>query len=175
MATTHPTQSCSPRPLLGRLSRVVVTGAAAAALSVGVLPGVASAQTAAPAAATAAVAATPSPVAQAAAETALAEVGKGYAYGGNGPASFDCSGLTTAAFAAHGVALPRTSSAQAQVGHFVSRADLIPGDLVFYYSPVSHVGVYVGNGQIVNALNSSTGVTVSNVDMAGYTTARRVA
>ncbi|KQS73265.1 C40 family peptidase [Modestobacter sp. Leaf380] len=184
MATTHPTEldqhhtsNDHPRdhrsPLRSRLARVLVTGAAAATLSVGVLPGTASARTAAPVAATAA--AGQSPAAQAAVDAAMTQVGKGYAYGGNGPDAYDCSGLTTAAYAAAGVALPRTSSAQSQVGTPVSRADLVPGDLVFFYSPVSHVGIYVGDGQMVNALNSSTGVVVSSVDMPGFAGASRIA
>jgi cell wall-associated NlpC family hydrolase len=82
---------------------------------------------------------------------ALAQVGDPYVYGGAGPDAFDCSGLTMAAWAAAGVALPHSASMQASAGTPVSISSLMPGDLVFYYSPISHVGIYIGNGQIVHA------------------------
>lgn len=162
-----------------RLGRVVVTGAAAA-LAVGFLPGATGTAQAAPAAVTAPAAPSsgvvaPTPATQVAVDHAMAQVGKAYAYGGNGPDAYDCSGLTTQAFAAAGVELPRRSADQATVGTPVDRAALQPGDLVFYYSPVSHVGIYIGDGQMVNALNSDTGVVVSSVDMPGYAGASRVA
>ena len=80
-----------------------------------------------------------------------------------GPSAFDCSGLTMMAWAQAGVGLPHSSSAQMGSGTPVSQSELQPGDLVFYYSPVSHVGMYIGNGQIVNALNPGAGVQVSPV------------
>jgi cell wall-associated NlpC family hydrolase len=95
---------------------------------------------------------------------ALAQVGKAYVYGAAGPDAYDCSGLTMAAWGAAGVALPHSSSAQMGSGTPVSISDLQPGDLVFYYSPVSHVGMYIGNGEIVNAENPSTGVVTAPVD-----------
>ncbi len=95
----------------------------------------------------------------------MAQVGDAYAYGGNGPGAYDCSGLTQQSFAAAGVELPRRSADQAAVGTPVDRAALQPGDLVFYYSPVSHVAIYIGNGQVVHALNSDTGVITGSVDM----------
>ncbi|SCX52627.1 NlpC/P60 family protein [Klenkia marina] len=181
-STTTSTTAAVDQPV-GRLRRrfgqVVVTGAAAA-LAVGFLPGATGTAQAAPAAVTAPAAASsgivaPTPATQVAVDHAMAQVGKGYAYGGNGPDAYDCSGLTTQAFAAAGVELPRRSADQATVGTPVDRAALQPGDLVFYYSPVSHVGIYIGNGQMVNALNSDTGVVVSSVDMPGYAGASRVA
>ena len=131
-------------------------------------------------AATPAVAAAPaaaaSGAAQTAVSTALAQVGDRYAYGASGPNSFDCSGLTSFSYKAAGVSLPRTSKAQATVGTPVSKANLQPGDLVFFYRPVSHVAMYIGNGQIVHALNSSKPVQVMNLDsMPSYAGARRVA
>ena len=104
---------------------------------------------------------------------ALAQVGDAYVYGATGPSAFDCSGLTMMAWAQAGVSLPHSSSAQMGSGSPVSQSDLQPGDLVFYYSPVSHVGIYIGNGQIVHASNPSTGVQVSPVFSMPYSGAVR--
>lgn len=101
--------------------------------------------------------------AKAAVQFALAQVGKSYVYGAAGPSSFDCSGLTMSAWAAAGVALPHSSSAQMGATTPISTSQLQPGDLVFYYSPVSHVAIYIGNGQIVDAANPSTGVRIAGV------------
>ncbi len=94
---------------------------------------------------------------------AMAQVGDSYVYGAMGPDSFDCSGLTMAAWAQGGVSLPHSSGSQMGSGTPVSTSALQPGDLVFYYSPVSHVGIYVGNGQLVHAANPSTGVQLTSV------------
>lgn len=101
--------------------------------------------------------------ASAAVNYALAQVGDSYVYGAAGPNAFDCSGLTMMAWGQAGVGLPHSSSAQMGSGTRVSSSALKPGDLVFYYSPVSHVGIYIGNGQIVHAANPSTGVVVAGV------------
>jgi cell wall-associated NlpC family hydrolase len=108
-------------------------------------------------------AAAPSGGASAVVSYAMAQVGDSYVYGASGPDAFDCSGLTSAAWAQAGVTLPRTSSAQMSAGTPVSTDALAPGDLVFYYSPVSHVGIYIGNGQIVHAANPSTDVQVTSL------------
>ncbi len=92
---------------------------------------------------------------------AMAQVGKSYVYGAAGPSAFDCSGLTLMAWAQAGVALPHSSSAQYGGGNRVAISDLQPGDLVFYYSPISHVGMYIGNGMLVHAANPRSGVEVS--------------
>ncbi|MGH3369787.1 MAG: C40 family peptidase, partial [Nocardioidaceae bacterium] len=94
---------------------------------------------------------------------ALDQVGDAYDYGATGPDAFDCSGLTMMAWAQAGVSLPHSSSGQMSSGPSVSSSALEPGDLVFYYSPVSHVGIYIGNGQIVHAANPDTGVEVAGV------------
>jgi peptidoglycan DL-endopeptidase CwlO len=94
---------------------------------------------------------------------AMAQVGDAYVYGAAGPGAFDCSGLTMMAWGAAGVGLPHSSGAQMGSGPSVSSSALRPGDLVFYYSPVSHVGMYIGNGMIVHAANPSTGVQVAPV------------
>lgn len=106
---------------------------------------------------------------------ALSQVGKPYVRGGTGPNSYDCSGLTSTAYAQAGVSLPRTSGAQFGVGTPVSLANLAPGDLVFYYSGISHVGIYIGNGMIVHASNPRTGVTTASVTSMPFMGGRRVA
>ncbi len=106
---------------------------------------------------------------------ALSQVGKPYVRGGTGPNSYDCSGLTSAAYAQAGIGLPRTSGAQFGVGTPVSLANLAPGDLVFYYSGISHVGIYIGNGMIVHASNPRTGVTTASVTSMPFMGGRRVA
>ncbi|TKJ20432.1 C40 family peptidase [Blastococcus sp. CCUG 61487] len=117
----------------------------------------------------------PSGAAQVAVDTALAQVGDRYVWGASGPDAFDCSGLTSYAYAAAGVSLPHSSRSQSQMGRPVSRGELQPGDLVFFYSPVSHVGMYIGNGQMVHASTSSQPVKVASVDsMGSYNSARRI-
>jgi cell wall-associated NlpC family hydrolase len=115
-----------------------------------------------------------STAAQAAVDTALAQLGDPYVWGAGGPSAFDCSGLTQYAYAAAGITLPHSSLAQSRMGTAVSRADLQPGDLVFFYSPVSHVGMYIGNGKMVHASTAGEPVMVSTVDMKGYAGARRL-
>jgi cell wall-associated NlpC family hydrolase len=102
--------------------------------------------------------------AQAAVNYALAQVGEAYVYGSAGPSSWDCSGLTMMAWGAGGVSLPHSSTMQSGMGTSVSMSSLQPGDLVFYYSPISHVGMYIGNGQLVHAPNPSSSVEVVPVD-----------
>ena len=111
--------------------------------------------------------------AAAAVQYALAQVGDSYVYGAAGPDAFDCSGLTMMAWAQAGVGLPHSSSAQYGSGPHIAMSDLQPGDLVFYYSPISHVGIYIGNGMIVHAANPGTGVVVSSVSSMPYTGAVR--
>jgi cell wall-associated NlpC family hydrolase len=94
---------------------------------------------------------------------ARAQIGKPYVWGATGPDSYDCSGLVQAAWAAAGVALPRTTYDQINAGHRVSTADLQPGDLVFYYAGVSHVGMYVGNGEIIHAPHPGASVEYAPV------------
>ncbi|WP_448640058.1 NlpC/P60 family protein [Geodermatophilus sp. URMC 63] len=114
--------------------------------------------------------------AQAAVRTALAQVGDAYVWGAGGPDAFDCSGLTQYAYAAAGISLPHSSGMQSRMGTAVSRSQLQPGDLIFYFSPVSHVSMYIGNGQMVHAATSSEPVKVVPVDsMGGITAMRRIA
>jgi cell wall-associated NlpC family hydrolase len=117
----------------------------------------------------------PTQAAQVAVDTALAQLGDPYVWGAGGPNAFDCSGLTQYAYAAAGVQLPHSSAVQSTMGTAVPRSQLQPGDLVFFYSPVSHVGMYIGNGQMVHAATFGSPVQVTSVDMKGYAGARRFA
>jgi cell wall-associated NlpC family hydrolase len=101
--------------------------------------------------------------AQVAVQTALDQIGDPYVYGAAGPDSFDCSGLTMYSWSAAGVALSHSSSVQSTQGTPVSLSSLMPGDLVFYYSPVSHVGMYIGGGNIVHAPHTGTTVQISSL------------
>lgn len=105
---------------------------------------------------------------------AITQLGKPYQWGAEGPGSFDCSGLTSWAFSEAGVTLPRSSSQQARVGQAVGREELRPGDLVFYYSPVSHVGIYVGDGKMISAPQTGDVVKYSTVSSSAFSGARRV-
>ena len=136
------------------------------------------AQTAAaapPAAVQSAPVAAQNAAAQTVVDTALAQQGKPYVWAGAGPNNYDCSGLTQFAFRAAGVNLPHSSRMQSTMGTPVAKADLRPGDLVFFYSPVGHVGIYIGNGQMVHAPTRAQVVHVTSVDKVwGYNTARRL-
>jgi cell wall-associated NlpC family hydrolase len=116
-----------------------------------------------------------SEAAQVAVDTALAQLGDPYVWAAGGPNAFDCSGLTQYAYAAAGVRLPHSSAAQSRMGTAVPRSELQPGDLVFFRSPVSHVGMYIGGGRMVHAATFGVPVQVTSVDMAGYAGARRFA
>ena len=106
--------------------------------------------------------------------TALNQRGDPYSWGGSGPSSFDCSGLTSYSWRAAGITIPRTSSAQSTYGRYVTKSSLRAGDLVFFYSPVSHVAMYIGNGYIVHAPSSSDVVRVTKLGyMDSYAWARR--
>ena len=105
---------------------------------------------------------------------ALSKVGSRYVYGKTGPSSFDCSGLTSYAYRQVGVSLPHSSRSQSRVGKRVALNALKPGDLVFYYSPISHVGIYIGNGKVVDAANRRTGVRVTSLKSMPLKAAVRV-
>ncbi len=97
---------------------------------------------------------------------ALSKEGSAYVYGAAGPDAFDCSGLTSWAWAQAGVTIPRSSSEQGGLPE-VSLDALQPGDLVTYYSPVSHVAMYIGNGQVIHASTESRPVYITSVTGAG--------
>ena len=94
-------------------------------------------------------------------KTAYAQLGDPYVYGAAGPSAFDCSGLTMYAWNAAGVSLPHSSSAQYSSTRHVAISDLQPGDLVFYYSPISHVAIYIGGGRIIHAPHPGTSVEIA--------------
>jgi cell wall-associated NlpC family hydrolase len=192
-----PTKPVSLRSTLTRRAAVVAGSAAAAALFATV-PAPPAATPAAPAATPSAVATTPvvrlaatkpaaitlNPQAVAAAapaavrtsamHKALGKVGSPYRYGAAGPNAFDCSGLVNWAYKSSGKSLPRSSSALSRVGTPVSKSALQPGDLVFFYKPVSHVGIYIGNGKIVHASNRKSPVKISDMGKMKFNSARRI-
>jgi peptidoglycan DL-endopeptidase CwlO len=104
---------------------------------------------------------------------ALAQLGEPYSYGAEGPDAWDCSGLTMVAWAQAGVSLPRSSSAQIGVGTRVSYSQLQPGDLVFFYSPISHVGIYAGGGQVVHATHPGDVVSLDPMSYMPFSGATR--
>ena len=112
--------------------------------------------------------------AQSAISAATSKVGSTYVWGTSGPSTFDCSGLTSYAYRQVGISLPRSSRAQFSMGSSVAKSDLQPGDLVFYYSPISHVGIYIGNGKIVDAANTRSGVRITTLNSMPFSGARRV-
>jgi cell wall-associated NlpC family hydrolase len=101
---------------------------------------------------------------------AMAQVGKPYQWGAAGPNAFDCSGLTMMAWRQAGVSLPHSSAAQYNVGRRISASELQPGDLIFRYSPISHVSMYIGNGQQVSATRTGDYVRVQSLygSIVGY-------
>jgi peptidoglycan DL-endopeptidase CwlO len=186
----------SLRPALTRRAAVVAGSAAAAALFATVPAAPAAAPAAPPASPTVTVstavvplaarsatitldpqavaAAAPAAARRSAMQKALGKGGSPYRYGAAGPNAFDCSGLVTWAYKSSGVSLPRTSQAMSRVGTPVSRTELRPGDLVFFYRPVSHVGIYIGDGKIVHASSRKNPVKISDMSRMRYNSARRV-
>jgi cell wall-associated NlpC family hydrolase len=178
--TTTRTSTITRRSFRGA-ALALLTGAGialsplAASAGVGSAPAsvpMASASTALPAAYNAA----PYDRALAAAHVAMAQRGKPYSWGGAGPNSFDCSGLVYSSFRAVGVNLPRTSRAQSTAGVHVPWSQLRAGDLLFFYSPVGHVGIYLGYGVMVHSSTYGKPVSIVPVgSVPGFNTARRVA
>jgi cell wall-associated NlpC family hydrolase len=105
---------------------------------------------------------------------AMSKIGSPYRYGAAGPNAFDCSGLVSWAFKQAGVSLPRTSRAMSKVGKPVAKSDLRPGDLVFFYKPVSHVAIYIGGGKVVHASTRKSPVKISDLNRMPFNSARRV-
>jgi cell wall-associated NlpC family hydrolase len=106
---------------------------------------------------------------------ALTQRGKPYVWGAAGPNSYDCSGLVMWAFAQEGISLPHYTGDQWNAGMHVSRADLEPGDLVFFFADISHVGIYIGNGLMVDAPSTGQVVQVQAVFWDEYVGAVRIA
>jgi cell wall-associated NlpC family hydrolase len=107
-------------------------------------------------------------------KTACAQIGKPYAWGADGPGSFDCSGLTQYSWKAAGVTLTHHSGAQWNEGTAVSRSNARAGDLVFFYSDLHHVGMYVGNGLMVHASRAGVPVKMAYIDNMPVAGFRRV-
>ncbi len=108
-------------------------------------------------------------------EAALSKRGDPYVWGAAGPGAFDCSGLVVWAYAQEGITLPHFTGDQWNSGMHVSRNDLEPGDLVFFYPDISHVGIYLGNGLMVDAPDFGQTVQVQPVFWANYVGAVRIA
>jgi cell wall-associated NlpC family hydrolase len=100
--------------------------------------------------------------AAAAVRYAYAQVGKPYQYGADGPSTFDCSGLTMMAWRQAGIDLPHSAAGQYGIGRHVSRSELQPGDLIFRYSPISHVAMYIGNGLQIAATHTGSTVKIQS-------------
>ncbi|HVE27085.1 MAG TPA: NlpC/P60 family protein [Sporichthya sp.] len=115
----------------------------------------------------------PNPRAARAIQFALAQLGDRYVWGASGPDGFDCSGLTMAAWRQAGVSLPHSSAQQYYSGDKIPRSELQPGDLVYFYSPISHVGIYIGNGKMVHAPNPSRRVEIAPIAEMPYAGATR--
>lgn len=142
-------------------ARIAAEKAAAEAAARAAAQAAAQAQAAAAAATVTYSASAPvNPTGSSIADYALQFVGSPYVYGGTSPAGFDCSGFTQYVFAAFGISLPRTSYGQETVGTIVSPANAMPGDLVTYNN---HSAIYIGNGQIVNAMSPGQGVAVCSM------------
>ncbi|MGC0375391.1 NlpC/P60 family protein [Streptomyces sp. SAI-229] len=94
---------------------------------------------------------------------ARAQIGKPYVWGATGPGSYDCSGLTQAAWKAAGVTVPRTTYDQVNAGTTVPVSQALPGDLVFFYDDVTHVGIYIGNGMMIHAPKPGTYVREESI------------
>ncbi|WP_412743248.1 NlpC/P60 family protein [Krasilnikovia sp. MM14-A1004] len=105
----------------------------------------------------------PGPAGQAVA-FAYAQLGKPYRWGASGPDGYDCSGLSSAAWRAAGVHLPHNSGRQYGVVATLRRDQLHPGDLVFFYGRISHVGIYIGGGKMIHAPEYGENVRVSSID-----------
>ena len=104
---------------------------------------------------------------------AKAQLGEPYARSGAGPSSWDCSGLTMMAWGSVGVSLPHSSRQQFSRGQSVAKSDLRSGDLVFFYSDISHVGLYAGNGQVIHAPRPGKSVEYIKMSYMPYAGARR--
>jgi len=102
------------------------------------------------------------------------QLGDRYRYGASGPNAWDCSGLTAGAWKAAGVKLPHSARQQYKKGKKVSKSNLKPGDLVFFYKGISHVGIYVGGGKIIHASRPGKPVEYIKMSYMPYQFARRV-
>ena len=108
-------------------------------------------------------------------QAAITREGDPYVWGAAGPGEFDCSGLVVWAYAQEGIALPHYTGSLWNSGMHVARSDLEPGDLVFFFSDISHVGIYIGDGMMIDAPNFGVPVHVEAVYWSAYVGAVRIA
>ena len=108
-------------------------------------------------------------------QAALTRAGDPYVWGAAGPGQFDCSGLVVWAYAQEGIALPHYTGSLWNSGVHVARSDLEPGDLVFFFADISHVGIYIGNGMMIDAPDFGVPVHVEPVYWSAYVGAVRIA
>jgi cell wall-associated NlpC family hydrolase len=106
---------------------------------------------------------------------AMTRRGDPYVWGAAGPGTFDCSGLVMWAYAQVGIALPHYTGSQWNSGVHVARNDLEPGDLLFFFANISHVGMYIGNGMMIDAPNFGEDVKVEPVYWSAFVGAVRIA
>jgi cell wall-associated NlpC family hydrolase len=104
---------------------------------------------------------------------ALKYLGRPYVWAASGPRSFDCSGFTRFVYAQVGVSLPHSSRMQINYGARVARANLKPGDLLFFYSPIHHVAIYIGGGKMVHAPHRGDVVSIDPVTWGSFAGACR--
>ena len=105
---------------------------------------------------------------------AMKYLGARYVWAGASPSGFDCSGFVMYVYDKLGISLPHSSRMQYGYGTAVARGDLRPGDLIFFYSPISHVSIYIGDGQMIHAAGTGKGVRIDPVWTRNYTGARRI-
>jgi cell wall-associated NlpC family hydrolase len=169
LATISVAAPTTSAPLLApAASATPVVEAAQATLAVAAVPAPVAAPAAAP------ITTVPSAATSSALKAAMSKIGSPYRWGATGPSAFDCSGLVSWSFKQAGISLPRTSRAMSQVGRPVSKADLRPGDLVFFYKPVSHVAIYIGNGKVVHASTEGVPVKIADMSRMPFNSARRI-
>lgn len=115
-----------------------------------------------------------SPRARIAVQTAYEQIGKPYRYGAAGPNSFDCSGLTMFVWGRAGVSIPHGTRAQYNATKRVARADLQPGDIVYYFGQWRHAGLYIGGGKMIHSVHPGVNVRIDSIDyISGYAGAGR--
>jgi cell wall-associated NlpC family hydrolase len=107
-------------------------------------------------------------------QEAISREGDPYVWGAAGPSQFDCSGLVVWAYAQEGIALPHYTGSLWNSGVHIARADLEPGDLVFFYQDISHVGIYIGDGMMIDAPDFGQDVMVQPIDWSIYAGAVRI-
>lgn len=108
---------------------------------------------------------------------AKSKLGCRYVWGATGPNTFDCSGFTQWSYKQIGINIPRVSGDQGKAGTYVAKSNLQPGDLIFFKSPISHVGMYIGNGEMIHAPSTGDVIKIVNINSSyykkNYNTARR--